>query len=572
MNLKNVIACARGDMPSDILFTNTRIVNVFSGEIVPGSIAVYNGAIVGIGEYPAKAVLNMNGMFAAPGFIDAHVHIESALTGISQFARAVIPHGTTTVVADPHEIANVLGIPGIQYMLDSSENQPMNIYFTMSSCVPATVMETSGASLGPDDIRSMLNHDRIVGLAEMMNYPGVIFRDGTVLSKIEAAHQLHKRVDGHAPGLTGPDLNAYLSAGITSDHECTTLAEATEKLRSGMHIMIREGSGAKNLDTLLPLVSPLTAHRLMWCTDDRNPHHLIGEGHIDSMIRRAIQSGLDPIIAIQMATLHPAGYFGLHHLGAIAPGRQADLVFFSDLEHLFAEVVYCRGVAVAQNGKMDAAITPPMELTVPSSMNVRMDSLDFSIPAEGETIRIIEIVPDQIMTGSRMERARIDQGNVVSDISRDILKLAVVERHHQTGNIGKGFVRGFHLKQGAIATSIAHDSHNIIVVGVSDADMRIAVDSVIQMGGGIAVVKDGSSVEKLPLPIGGLMSTEPLEQVETCLNRLIAASRTLGCLLGDPFMTLSFLALPVIPELKLTDKGLVNVLEFKPVSLFPSAL
>jgi len=572
MNLKNVIACARGDLPADILFTNTRIVNVFSGEIIPGSIAVCNGAIVGIGEYRAKAVLNMNGMFAAPGFIDAHVHIESSLTGISQFARAVIPHGTTTVVADPHEIANVLGIPGIQYMLDSSENQPMNIYFTMSSCVPATDMETSGASLGPDDIRSMLNHDRIVGLAEMMNYPGVIFRDETVLSKIEAAHQLHKRVDGHAPGLTGPDLNAYLSAGITSDHECTTLAEATEKLRSGMHIMIREGSGAKNLDTLLPLVNPLTAHRLMWCTDDRNPHDLIGEGHIDSMVRRAIQSGLDPIIAIQMATLHPANYFGLHQLGAIAPGRQADLVFFSDLEHLCAEAVCCRGVAVAQNGKMDAAITPPMELTVPSSMNVRLDSLDFSIPAEGETIRIIEIVPDQIMTGSRMERARIDQGNVVSDISRDILKLAVVERHHQTGNIGKGFVRGFQLKQGAIATSIAHDSHNIIVVGVSDADMRIAVDSVIQMGGGIAVAKDGSCLEKLPLPIGGLMSTEPLEQVETCLNRLIAASRTLGCLLGDPFMTLSFLALPVIPELKLTDKGLVNVLEFKPVSLFPSGL
>jgi adenine deaminase len=481
----------------------------------------------------------------------------------------VIPHGTTTVVADPHEIANVLGLDGIRYMLKSSLDQPMNVFFTMSSCVPATDMETSGASLGPDDIRMMLKHERMVGLAEMMNYPGVIYRDDSVLAKIEAAHESHKRVDGHSPGLTGLNLNAYLSAGITSDHECTTLAEATEKLRSGMTIMIREGSGAKNLDTLLPLAGPLTAHRLMWCTDDRNPHDLIHSGHIDSMIQRAIQFGLDPVVAIQMATLFPANYFGLNHLGAIAPGRQADLVFFSDIRDPSVEEVFCRGVSAARNGRMDKAILPPVEFGVPASMNVRPGKLDFSIPAEGDLIRIIGIVPDQIITRAFTDRAKIDHGNVLSDISRDILKLSVVERHHRTGNIGKGFVSGFQLKQGAMATSVAHDSHNIIVVGVNDADMRLAVDSVIQMGGGIAVVNDGRCVEKLPLPIAGLMSTEPVDRVEKQLNRLIAASRTLGCPLGDPFMTLSFLALPVIPELKLTDKGLVDVLEFKPISLFP---
>ncbi len=568
MNLDETIKAAHGEKPVDLLLTNAQIINVFSGEIIPGEMAISDGLIVGFGQYEAKKVEDLNGRYVAPGFIDGHVHIESSMACISEFARAVVVHGTTTVAADPHEIANVLGLSGIEYMLQSAEEQPMNIYFTLPSCVPATDMETAGARLTAEDLKPFLNKDRIIALAEMMNFPGVIYRDPDVLAKISAARQQKKPIDGHAPGLEGPQLYAYISAGIQSDHECTTEHEAIEKLRSGMHIMIRQGTCAKNLQTLLPAVNEKTARRMMWCSDDRHPHDLIAEGHIDSIVYEAIQSGLDPILAIQMATLNPAEYFNLDHLGALAPGRQADLVVFSDLKKPVIEKVYSRGILIAENGKILPTIQIPSAASVPPSMHVDLQKIDFAIPADKKQIRVIEIVPEQVITHQRIEEITVKNKQAVSDPSKDLLKMAVVERHSGSGNVGKGFVKGFGLKHGALASSVAHDSHNIIVVGTTDEDMRAALEAVVKMGGGLAAVSDARVRAELALPIAGLMSLEPVQRVRDQLDKLIEATHDMGTPLKDPFMTLSFLALPVIPELKLTDIGLVDVNKFEVVPLF----
>ena len=568
MKQHDIIPYARGDKPADLLLTRAKIINVFSGEITEGSIAVAGGWIVGIGDYQAAEVRDLSGRFIAPGFIDPHVHIESSMASVSRFARAVVPHGTTSVVADPHEIANVLGAPGIEYMLKSAENQPMNVYFSLSSCVPATRMETSGARLDTVDLLPLMSNDSIVALAEMMNYPGVIHGDPDVLSKIEMARRYRKPVDGHSPGLSGKDLNAYIASGISSDHECTTADEAREKLAAGMHIFIRQGTGARNLQDLLPVVTPLTFHRMMWCTDDRDPHDLMIEGHIDSMVRKAIASGVDPIRAIQMATLNPAQYFRLDHLGAISPGRQADLVVFSDLKAPVIEQVYCKGIRVAENGAMSPDIPVPETLALPRSVRVTLKTLDFSIPLAGDRIRVIEIVPNQLITGSICTAPTVFENTAISDPGRDILKIAAVERHSGSGNIGKGFVKGFGLKKGAIASSVAHDSHNIIVVGTTDEDMKAAVKAVVLMGGGLAVVSGGIPLAKLSLPIAGLMSPEPVHVIRDQLDRLMTCAREIGSVLQNPFMTLSFLSLPVIPALKITDKGLVDVLRFEIVPLF----
>jgi adenine deaminase len=490
------------------------------------------------------------------------------MTGMTEFARAVVACGTTTVVADPHEIANVLGTEGIDYMLDSSQGQPMNIYFTLPSCVPATPMETSGATLTAEDLLPFIGHERILGLAEMMNYPGVITEDPEVLRKIEMARTGHKPVDGHAPGLSGRDLCAYISAGISSDHECTTEREATEKLNLGMHIMIREGTAAKNLKALLPVVNERTARRMMWCTDDRHPQDILVKGHIDSMVRDAIGAGLDPVIAIQMATINPAEYFRINTVGAIAPGRKADLVVFSNLNSPQMEAVYSGGVLVAEHGKISPDIALPDPVRVPPSMNVDMKQIDLCIPLANGRIRVMDIVPDQIITGQRIVEPKISGGKIVADTSRDILKIAVIERHTGSGNVGKGFVRGLGLKRGAIASSVAHDSHNIIVAGTNDDDMNVAIRTLVKMGGGLAAVYDKKVCAELALPIAGLMSLEPIPAVRDRIEHLIRAARELGTTLDDPFMTLSFLALPVIPELKITDKGLVDVARFRIVSLF----
>ena len=568
MKIEDLIAAAKGDQPADCLFTNARIINVFSGEIISGHIAVSGGYIAGIGDYPAREIIDLKQRYVCPGFIDAHVHIESSMTSVAEFAKAIVCKGTTTVVADPHEIANVMGTGGIDYMLAAAENLPVNIFFALPSCVPATLKETAGAILGPETIRPYLAHERIIALGEMMNFPGVISRDESVIQKIKDARTHQKPVDGHCPGLTGQDLNAYIAAGISSDHECVSVEEAMEKLRTGMHIMIREGTGAKNLDALLPIITEKTAPRMMWCTDDRHPDDICKEGHIDYLIRKAIQSGLDPVMAIGIATHNPAQYFGLSQLGAIAPGRKADMVVFSDLNKPVAEAVYTAGIRVAEGGQLIPDLDFGETLIPLSCMNVNTDSIDFTIMAEGENIRVIELVPEQIITRQQVKQVKRTGNLAVADISRDILKIAVIERHKATGNIGKAFVSGFGFKTGAIASSVAHDSHHIIVVGTNDHDMKVAVARIIERNGGLTAACDGKISAELLLSIAGLMSDQPMEIIRHKMEALTQAARTFGSDIPDPFMLLSFLALPVIPELKLTDRGLFDVNQFVHVPLF----
>ncbi len=566
MELSKIIKYARGEEEVDLLLKNVRLVNVLSGEIYLTNVAVARTKIVGFGEYRAKEVLDLDGYYLCPGFIDGHVHIESSMLTIPEFAKVVVPHGTTAVVIDPHEIANVLGLDGIRYMLESSKYNPLSVYVMLPSCVPATDMETSGSQLASYDLASLFSNPWVLGLAEMMNYPGVIFGESEVLAKIASARG--HPIDGHAPGLTGKDLAAYIAAGIGSDHECTTIEEAREKLRLGMYIMIREGSTAKNLRDLLPLVTPTNARRMMFVTDDRHPGDLIKEGHIDHIIRLAIDQGIDPVLAIQMATLNPAEYFGLKDLGAIAIGRQADMVLFDNFKDFNILKVWRAGTLVAENGKIIPWERPQRSIPLRSSMNIKWDGVDFRIPAQSSKVKVIEIIPGQIVTRKLVTEAKIVDGYAVSDVERDILKIAVIERHTASGNMGKGFVKGFGLKRGALASSVAHDSHNIVVVGVSDDDMMKAVKEIEAMKGGLVAVADGQVLARLPLPVAGLMSEKSAYEVQAELEELLKASKALGCTLEEPFMALSFLALPVIPELKLTDKGLVDVTEFRFVDLF----
>jgi adenine deaminase len=568
MSMKEIIRCARGDMPADLLLTGGNVLNVFSGEILSGDIAIKNGTIVGIGDYQSIKRADIKGATAVPGFIDAHVHIESSMTGVDEFAQAVLPHGTTTVIADPHEIANVSGTEGIRYMLDTSAELKLNVFFMLSSCVPATDMETTGARLTADELRPFIHEERILGLAEMMNFPGVISADEDVLSKIHMARGARKPIDGHSPGLSGHHLSAYVAAGITSDHECTSHEEAREKLRAGMHIMVREGSAAKNLSSLLPVVDPVTYRRMMWCTDDRHPHDLLNEGHIDYIVRNAVRLGLDPVIAIQMATLNPTEYFNLKHLGAIAPGRQADILIIDNLKKLNIVQVYSRGQLVADGGRMLDTDGPQKPIQPPRIMNVQPDRIDFSIPAHSRSVRVIDIIPNQIVTRALTSRVRIENGLAVSDPDRDLLKIAVVDRYSGTGRIGLGFVKGLGLKKGAIASSVAHDSHNIILAGADDRDLSCALRTIVDMGGGLAAVSNEEPLAVLPLPIGGLMSDAPIEKVCQHIDVLLQVAVELGSPLVNPFMTLSFLALPVIPQLKITDHGLVDVNTFQFVPLF----
>lgn len=562
------IAAVRGDTPADLLLKNGRVINVFTGEILNSEIAVLQGEILGYGGWPARREVDLKGRYVAPGFIDAHVHIESSMAAPPEFVRSVLPSGTTAVIADPHEIANVLGIDGVRYMIRSADGLPLHIFYCLPSCVPATEMETSGAQLTAGDLAKLVREDRIVALGEMMNFPGVVHGDAEVYRKIALAHASGLVVDGHCPGLSGRELAVYVSAGIGSDHECTRPEEALEKLRAGMRVMIREGTGAKNLEALLPVVDEHTIHRTMWCTDDRHPHDLISGGHIDAMVRKAIRKGLDPVRAIQMATICPADHFGLKSIGAIAPGRFADMVVFSDLKALRIEQVFHKGTLVAENGMMREIPAFPDALPLASTMKINLSRVDFRVPAAGERLRVIGLVPGQIMTKSLMAPVCRKDGFAVSDLERDILKIAVVDRHSGTGRTGVGFVTGFGLKQGALASSVAHDSHNIITVGVNDDAMKAAVRAVVEMGGGLAVSGGDRLLETLPLPIAGLMSPDPVVRIAAGLDRLKKAAEGLGAVVPDPFMALSFLALPVIPELKLTDRGLVDVQSFQVVSLF----
>jgi adenine deaminase len=568
MTLETTIAVARGEKAADLLLKNAQLVNVLSGEIHPADVAVYDGKVVGFGTYQASNVVDLEGRFVCPGLMDAHVHLESSMVQPAEFARAVVPLGITSVICDPHEIANVLGLGGIQYILDASEELPLHVYVMVPSCVPATHMETAGAELTAADIAKLMGQERVLGLAEMMNFPGVLYRVPSVLEKLRAAGD--RPIDGHAPGLSGLDLNAYVAAGIGSDHECTDLEEAREKLRRGMHILIREGTTARNLHALLPLVTPANARLCHFCTDDRHPDTLLDkeQGHIDDIVRKAIAWGLDPVTAIQMASINTAEYFRLRGVGAVAPGYRADMLVLEDLEAVRVAKVYSAGTLVAENGGSLAPRSGFPRVPLQPSVHVDLSALDFTIAAGEGPARVIGVIPGQVVTEDlRMEPTRKD-GVVVSDPARDLLKIAVVERHHRTGNIGLGLVSGVGLKRGAIASSVAHDSHNIVVIGASDDEMQAAVAAIVEMGGGQVVIAGGEVQAGCPLPIAGLMSDQPLEKVAAQVEALTEASHALGCTLPDPLMTMSFLALGVIPSLKLTDKGLVDVAKFDFVPLF----
>ncbi len=567
--LKKRIRAARKEIPSDLVLKNAKIVNVFSGKIQEKDVAVYDGVIVGLGtDYHGEKEKDLRGKYLAPGLIDGHLHIESSMLTPSNLAAALLVHGTTTVVADPHEIANVMGLDGIHFMLVDSESIPFDFFFMAPSCVPATHLETSGANLSAADLSTLKDHPRILGLAEMMNFPGILMGDEQVLDKIELYKD--KILDGHCPSLTSHDLQAYLTAGIRSDHETTVLSEALEKLENGMTIMIREGSTAKNLETLLPLITPDNSRRFCFVSDDLHAEDIQREGHLNLVLKKAVKLGLDPVTAIQLVTINPSEYFGIKDRGAIGPGYKADIVVLDDLDSFKADSVYKDGVLVVDSGeliKFEKKTKVIDTLSNPLNMlPITMDNL--RIPHPGGKARIIETVPGQIITRLVKEEVKAEGGQVISDIESDILKLCVVERHRASGRVGLGLVRGFGLKKGAIASSVAHDSHNVVAVGVSDKDIVMAMETVRLMGGGLAVASDNKITVKIPLNIAGLMTHQPIDQLVNQLQTVRNSIQKLKCLEKEPFMTLSFLALPVIPEIKLTDKGLVDVNQFENVPLF----
>jgi len=566
MELSHFIQIARGDEPADLLLKGGQIINVFSGEVYDADVAIADSRIVGLGPYEAKETIDVSGRSLAPGFIDAHVHIESSMVPPPQFARVVVPRGTTTVIVDPHEIGNVLGLDGIRYMFDAAKYNPLSIYVMMPSCVPATNMETAGAVLHWYDIAPYQNDPWVLGLAEMMNFPGVVHGVDEVLDKLRA---FETRVrDGHAPGLSGKPLNAYAAAGIGSDHECTTVEEAREKLRLGMTVFIREATNAHNLETLLPLITPANMRRVCWCTDDRQPADLLDQGHIDYLIRRAIALGLDPVTAIRIGTLNPAEYFRLHDRGAIAPGRRADIVVLSDLRSVKSTMVLRGGKLVARDGELLPYERPERSVFVRSSMNVQWDTVNFKVEAKGRRAHVIGAIPDQLITEHLIEDVTIENGEAVQDVGLDVLKIAVIDRHTHSGKHAVGFVKGIGLRKGAIASSVAHDHHNIIVIGADDASMMTAARAVGDMGGGMSAAHAGDVTARLPLPIAGLMSDQPIETVRRQMDDLLRAAHNMGTRLHDPFMAMSFLALAVIPELKITDQGLVDVVKFQTIPLF----
>lgn len=569
--MSNIINVARGIEKADLVIKNANIVNVLSEEIHKGDIAICNGIIAGIGDnYSGEKEIDVNGAFVTPSFIDGHVHLESTMMLPKEFAKVVLPAGTTTVIIDPHEISNVLGLHGISFMHEVVKDLPMNVYMMLPSCVPATPFETSGFDLNSYDLSLLIDKTWVLGIAEMMNYPGVLNQDKNVMSKLELAKSRNKRIDGHAPYLHGKDLCAYIASGVKSDHECTTPEEAIEKIRLGMYVMIREGTAAKDLDALIPVLKSSNTRKCIFVTDDRHPSDL--KEHINGMVRRAVEAGVDPIKAIQIASLNTAEYFGLKDLGAVAPNYRADLLILPDLKNFKPDIVIKDGKIIAQNGTLTKPIIETEEIAVRNSVNVRwITPDDFKIPAKSDKVRALEVIPNQLITKSIISDIKVQDRNAVSNIDTDTLKICVIERHRATGNIGKGFVKGFNLKCGAIASTVAHDSHNMIVIGTNDFDMYTAAVALIKCQGGKVVVKDGEILANLPLPIAGLMSDKDFDYVIEKCEELNCAAHSIGCKIEDPFMTMGFLSLPVIPELKITNKGVFDTNKLDFIDIFETS-
>jgi adenine deaminase len=561
------IAIARGDEPADLVLKGGAALSVFTGEVFEADIAIADGRIVGVGDYAADETVDVSGKYLIPGFLDGHCHIESSKLSVDEFVRAILPRGTTSVVVDPHELANVLGIEGIKYVLDAGRHVPMSIYVMLPSCVPASPYESPAAPLEAPELAPLLFEPRVLGVAEMMNYPGAVAGEKALLGKMALTGFSH--IDGHAPGLRGRDLNAYMMAGPSSDHECSDLAEAIEKRRLGMWIMIREASMIRNLVDLLPMIERFGTDNCMFVTDDREASTLLGEGHINSMVRTAVEHGLPAADAVKLATLNVARYHGLDDVGAIAPGYLADILVLPDLVHFEPEAVYRGGRIVARHGKALPFSGTLLPESVRDTVHLGPVSAGtFTIPAENpRRIRVIELIPDQVVTRAAVDTPMVRNGRIVADPGRDLAKLAVVERHQASGRAGIGFVRGFGLQRGAFASTVGHDAHNVVVTGVDDEDMACCVRRMGDIGGGLVICDGGRVVDELPLEIAGLMSTRSAAEVVDALERLEARLREMGVSLPTPFMYLSFLALSVIPELRVTDQGIVDVTRFQLVPL-----
>lgn len=555
---QRLIAVAAGREKADLVLKNAKYLNVFSNEFLSGDIAVANGLIAGVGKYDGKTEIDVSGKLVLPGFIDAHIHLESSMVTPAEFAKAVVAHGTTTVITDPHEITNVMGIDGVEYMIQASQNLPIDVHFMMPSCVPATEIDESGAELDCKDIDLYLDNKKVLGLAEMMNYVGVINGDKNVLSKIVTSQAHHKKIDGHAPELSGNDLNAYIAAGVYSDHECSTFENALEKLRKGQFIMIREGTAAHNLKALMPLLTQQYYSRCMFATDDKHPSDLLHGGHIDYIVKQALKNGADPIVALKTATHHAARYFLLNNKGAIASGYLADIVVVNNLEDFNVETVFKCGKLVFDGEVKDfSALTVDEKLAEKCFDTFHLDSVTPSSFKVDGKLGLIGLVGGELLTRNLGTADKID-------VENDILKIACIERHKGTNHIGVGYVKGYSLKSGAVATSVAHDSHNIITVGCNDDDIAVAVNTIRDSKGGIAVVENGKIKALLELPIAGLMSDEPLTTVNEKLENAKSSAYELGADKSiDPFMTLSFLSLPVIPSLRITTKGVFDAENWK---------
>jgi len=567
MNDRHKMTIARGRHPAEVVLKNARVVNVFTLEIERADVAVEDGVILGVGEYSGKEEIDLAGAYLAPGFIDGHVHIESSMVTPAQFSAVILPKGTTTIIADPHEIANVSGADGIRYMLENAKKAPLEVYMMIPSSVPATEFETAGATIGVEDIRTLAKEPGVLGLGEVMNYPGVLEGDDDIHGKIRAMQPAP--IDGHAPGVLGNDLNAYVAAGVQTDHECSTVEELLERIKRGMYVHLREGSATRNVRTLLEGFDPQWSDRLLFCTDDKHPEDIRAEGHINYNVNLAIEAGVPPLVAIRMATLNAANAYGLDRHGAIAPGRKADFIVFDSLERIEPRLVYKEGRRVAQDG--EPLFKAPREVgeAVRDTVHVDPAAIDFTLRLQQERVKVIGLIEKNITTRCLIETVNVEEGTYVHDPSQDRLKLAVIERHHGTNNYGLGLVRGFGFQGGAIAMTIAHDSHNLVVVGDDDASMRAAMEKIVEIQGGIVLAKEGVVDDYLRLDVAGIMSTKPSKVVAQTLERMKGKVRGMGLskTIDDPFISLAFLSLPVIPDLKLTDNGLFDVRTFSNVAI-----